>query len=455
MRKNVSLIIAILSIFAAGILLPQTEGIKIADVYKFDTKTGELIVSSPKASSDIKMGDLLYMRIEGKVVLLRASFPMMTTAKCKPEGKNYMLWAKARKGMPVFRFKDGIEDTAAVVAQTKIYKIGDRGPSGGWIFYDKGNFSDGWRYLEAAYTDQSSDIKWIKKAGQTGSIDSKIGTGRLNTQKIIKTQGDGYYAAKICADYKGGGKTDWFLPSKDELNLMYNNLRKAGVGGLVNSLYWSSSESSANNAWFQDFSNGKQESNDSVATYNALSFRTRAVRAVRDTDKEGEGNRIGERGPAGGWIFYNKGSYSDGWRYLEAAPVDQSNDIKWKKGIGGFDKFNEIDDRLGFGESNTQKIIEAFGNGSYAAKICVDYRGGGKDDWFLPSKDELNLMYINLHKAGVGGFAKQLYWSSSKGKLLSTGSGWVQDFQDGTQYSTYSRQEYEGDPFRVRAIRAF
>jgi hypothetical protein len=55
-----------------------------------------------------------------------------------------------------------------------------------------------------------------------------------------------------------GGYDDWFLPSKDELNLMYTNLKKIDRGDFSSVWYWSSSESYDNAAWFQHFSDGRQ-----------------------------------------------------------------------------------------------------------------------------------------------------------------------------------------------------
>ncbi len=72
-------------------------------------------------------------------------------------------------------------------------------------------------------------------------------------------------------------KKDWFLPSKDELNLMYKNLYKNGVGGFAGYPYWSSSEGSANYAWNQYFGTGGQTSNG-----EDLTSRVRAVRAFNN-----------------------------------------------------------------------------------------------------------------------------------------------------------------------------
>lgn len=129
----------------------------------------------------------------------------------------------------------------------KIYKIGDRGPAGGWVFYDKGTLKNGWRYLEAAASDlPRKNTQWYANYDEyikTGAIETAIGTGITNTKKIIQAQGNGYYAASLCVDYNGGGKKDWFLPSIEELNLMYKRLYKKGIGAFdKNGFYWSSSE---------------------------------------------------------------------------------------------------------------------------------------------------------------------------------------------------------------------
>ena len=92
----------------------------------------------------------------------------------------------------------------------------------------------------------------------TGATGTSIGTGMSNTQKIVNIQGSGNYAAKLCDDLTLNGFSDWFMPSKDELNLMYENLHLNLFGGFASDYYWSSSEGSADNAWNQYFGNGDQ-----------------------------------------------------------------------------------------------------------------------------------------------------------------------------------------------------
>ena len=142
-------------------------------------------------------------------------------------------------------------------AKGKTYKIGDKGPAGGWIFYDKGNNSSGWRYLEAAPED-AGKLTWGCVTVKTGAVDTAVGTGKSNTQKITDKCKEPGTAANKAASYRGGGKNDWFLPSKDEAALMYKNLYESGKGDFVEEPYWSSSEVDDSHAWYQGFLSGSQ-----------------------------------------------------------------------------------------------------------------------------------------------------------------------------------------------------
>jgi hypothetical protein len=150
------------------------------------------------------------------------------------------------------------------------------GPAGGLIFYDKGSYSNGWRYLEAAPNDQSTGIVWWNNIGPTGATATAIGTGQANTTTIVTIQGVGSYAAQLCDTLALGGFSDWFLPSQDELNQMYINLKVAGVGSFADDVYWSSTENSVGFARSQNFSNGDQNSGPNGKSF---ALRVRAVRA--------------------------------------------------------------------------------------------------------------------------------------------------------------------------------
>lgn len=140
---------------------------------------------------------------------------------------------------------------------TRIYplRIGQK-YAGGIVFYidDKGKYG-----LAAAPFDQSEGIQWYN--GNFLSIDAAataVGKGYENTKKIIACQGNGNYAAKLCADLELEGYNDWFLPSKDELYFMWKNLHTRKLGNFKNTNYWSSSEAfSPYNAWVQFFTYDK------------------------------------------------------------------------------------------------------------------------------------------------------------------------------------------------------
>ena len=113
--------------------------------------------------------------------------------------------------------------------------------------------------LIAATSDQSAAIRWHNGSNTvTGSIGTAIGTGFANTNTIISAQGElsTSYAAGLARAYNGGGKTDWYLPSKDELNQLY--LNKNAIGGFASDTkpYWTSSETGIGSAWAQIFNTG-------------------------------------------------------------------------------------------------------------------------------------------------------------------------------------------------------
>lgn len=155
----------------------------------------------------------------------------------------------------------------------------------------------------------------------------------------------------------------------------------------------------------------------------------------------------GQTGPGGGLVFFDKGFVSSGWRYLEAAPSDQSTGIIW--GCYGNAITGTLQD-VGAGEANTTLIVSGCADTSFAAKLCYNLTLGGQNDWFLPSKGELNLMYVNLHTQSLGGFASYYYWSSSEFAGNETHRAWYQGFANGSQYDYGKSSTYY-----VRAVRAF
>jgi TolB-like protein len=164
------------------------------------------------------------------------------------------------------------------------YKVGNKGPSGGWIFYDKGRVLNGWRYLEAAPKDEPT-AEWGAYGKTVGGTATGVGAGERNTELILEflknsTREVGR-AAQFCEEQFAGKFDDWFLPSKDELNLMYQNLKVKGLGGFGSGVYWSSSEIGSATSWIQDFKDGNQMSSDNWVMGDARKNNTYSIRAIR------------------------------------------------------------------------------------------------------------------------------------------------------------------------------
>jgi hypothetical protein len=176
------------------------------------------------------------------------------------------------------------------------YKVGDTGPGGGLIFFVDyfDQFTD-LNYLEAApqgwgnlitvnqgsltgETTGSTTVdplmRWCSNTNTLLNLNdwsnSGVGKGATNTATADIACAGG--AIQAAADYAGGGKTDWFLPSVSEAVLMYANLRQIGFGGFIhvdafNDYYWTSSEVNATEAWLMGFRYGTPDLDRKNLTY--------------------------------------------------------------------------------------------------------------------------------------------------------------------------------------------
>ncbi|NVO19706.1 MAG: DUF1566 domain-containing protein [Bacteroidetes bacterium] len=158
--------------------------------------------------------------------------------------------------------KKGNETYNGTYWVTNTHYIGEN-YGGGIVFYV---YDYGQHGLIAALADQSTALQWYNGVYRiTGATGDGMNAGVMNTAMIVATQmadnQNGNFAAKICADYSNislGGVSygDWYLPSKYELNLLWQ--KKGIVGGFGYFYYWSSTEVGDSYAWGQIFSDGEQ-----------------------------------------------------------------------------------------------------------------------------------------------------------------------------------------------------
>jgi len=142
----------------------------------------------------------------------------------------------------------------------------------------------------------------------------------------------------------------------------------------------------------------------------------------------------------GGYIFYIDESGEHG---LVCAPSDQSQTAVWGDCTPGGATARTI----GSGNQNTSDIVSGCSTPATAARLCYDLELNGYSDWFLPSVNELYLMYTTLYQKGLGDFQRTYYWSSTQDKF----GAWVVSFYYGSK-SNHSRSE---EAIRTRAVRAF
>tara|TARA_R110002074_G_scaffold145876_1_gene295075 strand:- start:549 stop:1616 length:1068 start_codon:yes stop_codon:yes gene_type:complete len=143
----------------------------------------------------------------------------------------------------------------------------------------------------------------------------------------------------------------------------------------------------------------------------------------------------------GGIIFYLDGNGGG----LIAAPSDQEQG-EW--GCYGTAISGANGTAIGTGNQNTIDIEAGCITSGTAADICANLTLNGYSDWFLPSKEELNKMWLNLHRQSLGGFDNWSYWSSTE---YDNSDAWKQYFGNDLQIQAVFKEH----PFSVRAIRAF
>ena len=172
------------------------------------------------------------------------------------------------------------------------YEIGSTGPAGGLVFYDKGYYSLGWRYMEVNTTDLGFFEWGCFTSTIANTANSGIGEGIFNTVNIVNfhdnlqnyyvnpsicsSQNNGTVVAKEALSYGIDNYKDWYLPSSDELHLLYENLHTQQLGTFTNSMYWSATELNQSNAFVVDFSTGDIISSPKVPVVNNI--KTRVVR---------------------------------------------------------------------------------------------------------------------------------------------------------------------------------
>lgn len=231
---------------------------------------------------------------------------------------------------------------------------------------------------------------------------------------------------------------------------------------------------------------------------NVIAYLRAAIKDYKEPENSMPVYTTSSRGPAGGWVFYDKGEYSDGWRYLEVAPADlrvvkgvpvvdssiEGYSEAPSKYVFGFYRTEEgnlyVNDSIVYnennctkmsicsGKENTRKLVDKMGDeaflepegtdktGDYAARLCLNivhtYKGVPFDDWFLPSADELKWMdVLRIHGDPELGLTSKTFLSSSEDKFGDVNKVYGVWFRKPKELLWCKRS----DPYYVRPVRAF
>lgn len=169
------------------------------------------------------------------------------------------------------------------------YVVGELGPNNGIIAYDKGVYSNGWRYIEVAQNDLIIEEWGCINSSVTNALFDETGSGFQNTVAIVNhhneltnyytnplicsTQNNGTLSAKSALNLSNNPFLIWSIPSIDELMHLYTNLHIENIGNFNDSNYWSSSESSNSSVKCINFTNGEI----TILEKNLAGIRTRPI----------------------------------------------------------------------------------------------------------------------------------------------------------------------------------
>jgi hypothetical protein len=392
---------------------------------------------------------------------LASTGPAGATGPAGPQGETGSAGANGTTTNSQIKNICGVNGTTACA-------VGQKGPGGGIVFMTPstpGNTS-GLFYEAAPSTWHSSSgdplSVWCNNATDLLGVGSRSGTGAMDgaakttVMLGVCTTGAANLADEYTATVNDVVYGDWFLPSKGELNQMYVN--KSVIGGFSAPSYWSSSEYGAGTLWAQNFNSGEQ-----FWSYKDYSGGVRPVRAFAATlapaCADGGVCAVGDIGPGGGKVFYVQASgtfacgaaLSSTCKYLEAAPTSGTAawtdaTYEWSGNTSEAIGADAQGTAIGTGYRNTQAMVTQSSTAERAGTIARAYRGPNNlSDWYLPSKNELNQLYIE--KARIGGFLTEWYWSSSE---VDATEAWPQHFGNGLQYGYFKTPLVY-----VRPVRAF
>lgn len=292
-------------------------------------------------------------------------------------------------------------------------KAGDNCPDGSVVV----GTVDG-EFIYTADENQSGDEQWKTSTGSNDIDPDDYSQGNVNHENRSGSIAS-FAAFQTCQNLNRHGHKDWYLPSIEELDAMYQNENEIDAGSLSpmgpGDYLWSSTEASVNAAFRINFAVGVYHTN--------LKTTLNRVRCVR---RDNSCVHVVGEVCADGSVFAGE---FNGYKMF-VTDENQTNGM-WKTSSGTDDI---IPDSMDDGEDNHNNRGGSLSDFP-AFEECQNLVRHGKTDWYLPSKDELNVLYTNQAAIDAGSteaFSSSAYWSSSEW-AADNGRAWAQRFSDGLQ----------------------
>ena len=412
-------------------------------------------------------GYMMYVTSEDSINLsFNAQFEMPQISGCMDcEASNYNPLATSK-------------ETACV------YSVGDHA-QGGVVFYVD---ESGTRGLVATSEDAENVYEWGCYSEEISGAEGRfVGAGFQNTLDIIaqgcQTSDGSNTAAQVALSYEALGYMDWFLPSKDELGLLYENLNLLNMEISLDDFYWTSTRDTVyylydynafrlkhseifgiqtNSGWrntpsrvlpVRAFGNWTMGCMDSLAcNYNSEANMADGSCTYAEEGYDCDGNITAQIGDImeGGYLFYIDETGKHGF----VAATEDIGQFEW--GCYSEDASGADASSIGSGNENTIDIVNGCSTengGITAAQSTLDFNSEGYDDWFLPSKDELTEMYNSIGNGSaignIAAFSDSYYWSSTEYNIHQS---WSIHLTNG---SSIVGDKFHSNYFTVRPIRSF
>ena len=346
-------------------------------------------------------------------------------------------------------------------------------PSAGQICDDGSIYTglspDGNVEMYTTAADISTSIAWNNgnASGYVTTSQTSTTTGETNTTNLLTIDSDSgtggtqpHQAAQVCADSAANGHSDWYLPAKDELNVLYTNYVAIGGFNAAN-YYWSSTEKDNSGAWEHRFSDNKTSGVAKSTLLNVRCVRKGYV-AVAPPALEycGQQSSAPTGCPTIGNVCSDGSVYAglspDGNVAMYTTPANGST-LPWNNGNASNGTVTNVTD-INTGHANTDAltngIIDSTGDSDssaglqphQAAQYCKDLSAHGHTDWYLPARQELSVLCTN--KVAIGGFVTgpPNYWASSE---QAGTNARTYDFGGSCVLGSYTKN----NNYRVRCVR--